>query len=55
LIKPDGFNREGQGGHDPRDDVDGLTWIYYSKLTILVSIPRLNVFPYLQKGSKDQE
>jgi hypothetical protein len=34
LIKPDCFNREGEGGHDPREDVDGLTGIYYSKLNI---------------------
>ena len=47
-----GFNWEGEGGHDPREDVDGLTWIYYSKLNILVFMLRLNVFPYLQKGSK---
>ena len=47
MKKTDGFNREGEGRHDPREDVD-----YYSKLNIIVSILRLNVFPYLQKGSK---
>ena len=25
-----GFNREGEGGHDPRVNVDGLNWIYHS-------------------------
>ena len=47
MKKTDGFNREGEGRHDPREDVD-----YYSKLNIIVSILRLYVFSYLRKGSK---
>ena len=34
------FNRDGEGGHEPREDVDSLTGIYYSKLNILVCIRR---------------
>ena len=39
-----GLIGEGEGGQDPREDVDGLTWIYHSELNILVSILRLIFF-----------
>ena len=44
-----GFNREGEGGHDPREDVDGLTWKNHSQMNILEAF--CNVFSHLRKGS----
>ena len=46
------FRWKGEEGHDPAKYVDGLTFDYYSKLNVLVSILRSNVFQYLRKGSK---
>jgi hypothetical protein len=45
-----GFNREGEGGHDPREDVDGLTWKNHSQMNILEAF--CNIFSHLRKGSK---
>ena len=47
-----GFSREREGGHDPKEDVDSVIRICHSKLNILVYILRLNVFSYLQMESK---
>ena len=45
-----GLIGEGEGGQDPREDVDGLTWKNHSIMNILEAY--CNIFSHLRKGGE---